>query len=40
MGLTVVREIIVSCGGTIEVESTVGSGTTVKLLLPVAPEER
>ena len=40
MGLTVVREIIVSCGGTIEVESIVGSGTTVILQLPVAPEER
>lgn len=35
MGLTVVREIISSLGGTVEIESTQGSGTTVTLAFPV-----
>ena len=37
MGLTVVREIISSLGGTIEVESRQGSGTTIMLKLPAPP---
>ena len=39
MGLTVVREIISSLGGTVEIESTLGSGTTVTLAFP-APGDR
>ena len=39
MGLTVVREITSSLGGTVEIESTLGSGTTVTLTFP-APGDR
>lgn len=40
MGLTVVRDIVSSCDGRVEVESTLGSGTTVRLILPLSMEER
>ncbi len=36
LGLTVSRDIIQSHGGEISIESEVGTGTTVKIWLPVA----
>jgi two-component system NtrC family sensor kinase len=36
LGLSICRGIVAGLGGSIEVESEVGRGTTVRLLLPVA----
>ncbi len=36
LGLTLVREMVESCGGSIEVESAVGAGTTFDVWLPLA----
>jgi signal transduction histidine kinase len=34
MGLSIVKELVDACGGTIEVETAVNKGTTVTVLLP------
>jgi signal transduction histidine kinase len=39
MGLTVAREIVVACGGDIDIESTSGNGTTVIVHLPLSTGE-
>ena len=36
LGLAIAHDITVAHGGTIEVESTVGAGTTFRISLPVA----
>ncbi len=38
LGLSTVQRIVVECGGTIAVESSVGSGTTFVVTLPRAPD--
>ncbi|MEW5849341.1 MAG: ATP-binding protein [Myxococcota bacterium] len=38
LGLTICRRIIQGAGGTIDVESTYGSGTTFRISLPAAPD--
>ena len=35
LGLAIVRQTLVAHGGSVEVESSVGHGTTMRLLLPV-----
>ena len=39
LGLTLVRQLIQRCGGTISVSSKVGKGTTFKILMPAVPAE-
>ncbi len=39
MGLAVVYGIVKKCNGAIRIESTVGEGTTVEVLLPKSEEE-
>ncbi|MBI4766431.1 MAG: HAMP domain-containing histidine kinase [Deltaproteobacteria bacterium] len=34
MGLAIVKELVTTLGGIIEVKSTVGQGTTLKISLP------
>jgi len=36
LGLAITHDIITAHGGTIEIQSTVGSGTTVRITLPPA----
>ncbi|HZO15731.1 MAG TPA: ATP-binding protein [Polyangiaceae bacterium] len=38
IGLTTVRDIIAAHGGTVDVESTLGVGTTFRIVLPAAPK--
>jgi signal transduction histidine kinase len=40
LGLSISRSIVADLGGTIEVESQVGQGTTVRVLLPAAGAQR
>ena len=40
LGLTVVKGIVEEHGGTISVDSRVGAGTTVSILLPLDPDRR
>lgn len=40
LGLAVVQQLVGANGGLLEVESGVGQGTLVRVLLPAAPEER
>lgn len=40
LGLALVRKVALRAGGSVEIESQVGKGTTVSLLLPAATEER
>ena len=40
LGLALVKEIVTAHGGTLEIESTVNSGTTVSLILPENTEEK
>ncbi|MBE9126436.1 MULTISPECIES: DICT sensory domain-containing protein [unclassified Coleofasciculus] len=37
LGLTIVQQLLLRCGGSISVSSKVGKGSTFKLLLPIAP---
>jgi two-component system, OmpR family, phosphate regulon sensor histidine kinase PhoR len=39
LGLTLVRQLILRCGGTISVSSQMGKGTTFKILMPAIPVE-
>ncbi|MEN9566785.1 MAG: hypothetical protein RLZZ69_1981, partial [Cyanobacteriota bacterium] len=39
LGLTLVRQLILRCGGTISVSSQMGKGTTFKILMPAIPAE-
>ena len=39
LGLSVTKNIVEQLGGTLDIESTVGSGTTVRVLLQPTPEE-
>jgi two-component system, OmpR family, phosphate regulon sensor histidine kinase PhoR len=39
LGLTLVRQLIQRCGGSISVSSKVGKGTTFKILMPAIPAE-
>lgn len=39
LGLTLVKYLVTHCGGSIEVNSKVGKGTTFKLTLPIVPTE-
>jgi PAS domain S-box-containing protein len=38
LGLSTVRDLVVGAGGHVQVESAVGKGTTVRILLPCVPE--
>jgi hypothetical protein len=37
LGLTIVQQLLLRCGGSISVTSQLGKGTTFKVLLPIAP---
>jgi signal transduction histidine kinase len=39
LGLTLVKQLIQRCGGTISVSSKVNKGTTFKILMPAVPLE-
>ncbi len=38
LGLTIAKDLVEAHGGSIEVESVVGEGTTLRVLLPMEPE--
>lgn len=40
LGLTIVRSLVQSLGGSIDIQSCLGEGTTVKVTLPLTPLER
>jgi signal transduction histidine kinase len=39
LGLTIVKKIVESHGGRIEIESRIAEGTTVRIVVPRRPEE-